>query len=76
MHRLGTVIDKSVVGLYSDDELTPINNRNGPKLDRIRKYVIALFKEKRLSITIKTNLIEIDYFDVTFNLKTDKYSSF
>ena len=45
------------VGLYRDDGLAAINNANGPKLDRIRKDIIALFKEEGLSITIETNLI-------------------
>ena len=66
-----TVIDKSSVGLYRDDGLAAKNNANGPKLDRIRKN-IALLKEERLSITIKTNLIETDFLGVTLNLVTKK----
>ena len=73
LNWLSTVIDTSCVGLYRDDELAAINNANGLKLDRIRKDIIPLFKEERLSITIKTNLIEIDFLDVTFNLATKKY---
>ena len=42
----------------------------------IRKDIIALFKEERLSITIETNLIEADFVDVTFNLATKKYFPF
>ena len=45
-NRLSTVIDKSSVGLYRDDGLAAINNANGPKLDRIRKDILALFKEE------------------------------
>ena len=69
-NQLSVVIDKNSVGLYKDDGLAAINNANGPKLDRIRKDIIALFKEEELSITIKTNLIETDFLDVTFNLAT------
>ena len=76
MNQLSTVIDKSSVGLYRDDGLAAINNANGPKLDRIRKDIIALFKEEGLSITIETNLIETDFLDVTFNLATKKYFPF
>ena len=76
LNQLSTVIDKSSVGLYRDDGLAAINNANGPKLDRIRKDIIALFKEEGLSITIETNLIETDFLDVTFNLATKKYSPF
>ena len=73
---LSTVIDKSNVGLYRDDGLAAINNANGPKLDRIRKDIIALFKEEGLSITTETNLIETDLLDITFNLATKKYFPF
>ena len=75
LNRLSTVIDKSGIGLYRDDGLAAVNNANGPKLDRIRKD-IALFKEEGFSITIETNLIEIDVLGVTFNLATAKYSPF
>ena len=71
LNQLSTVIDKSSVGLYRDDGRAAKNNANGPKLDRIRKN-IALLKEERLSITIKTNLIETDFLGVTLNLVTKK----
>ena len=72
LNQLSIVIDKSSVGLYRDDGLAAINNANGPKLDRIRKDIIALFKEEGLSITIETNLIETDFLGVTLNLVTKK----
>ena len=43
----------SSVGLYRGDGFAAINNANGPKLDRIRKDIIALFKDEGLSITIE-----------------------
>ena len=76
LSRLSAVIDKSSVDLYRDDGLAVINNANGPKLDRIRKDTIALFKEEGLSITIEINLIETGFLDVTFNLATKKYFPF
>ena len=76
MNRLSTVIDKVGVGSYRDDGLAAINNANGPKLDRIRKDIITLFKEERLSIAAETNLIETDFLDVTFNLEAKKYFLF
>ena len=60
LNRLSTVIDKSSVGLYRDDGLAAINNVNGPKLDRIRKEIIALFKEEGLSITTEKTLQPCD----------------
>ena len=76
LNRLTTCFDKSSIGLYRDDGLAAINNANCPKLNRIRKDIIALFKEEGLSITIKTNLIETDFLNVTFNLVIKKYFPF
>ena len=76
LNQLSTVIDKSSVALYRDGGLAVINNANSPKLDRIRKDIIALFKKEGLSITIETNLIETDFLDVTFNLAANKYFLF
>ena len=76
LNRLSITIDRGGVGLYRADGLAAIINTNGPKLDRIRKDIIALFKEEGLSITIETNLIDTDFLDVTFNLATKKYFPF
>ena len=69
-------IDRSSVGLYRDDRLAEINNANGPKLDRIRKDIIALFRDEELSITMETNLTETEFLDVTFNLAKNIYFPF
>ena len=59
-------------GLYRDGGLAVIHQTNGPKMDRIRKDIIALFKSEGLSTTIDTNLIESDFLDVSFSLEMDK----
>ena len=76
LNRLRTVINRSSVGLYRDDGFAAMNNANGSKLDKVRKDIIALFKEEGLSIAFETNLIETDFLDVTFNLATKKYFPF
>ena len=63
------------MGLYRDDGRAVIKSTSGPILDKMRKSIIALFKEG-LSITIDTNLIETDFLDVTFNLATGKFFPF
>ena len=45
-------------------------------MDKLRRKIVALFKEESLFITINTNLDEIDFLDVIFNLKTGKYFPF
>ena len=61
------------IGLYRDNVLAVINQANGPKIDMIRKDIIALFKSEGLSITIDTNLIDTNFLDVSFNLAMDKF---
>ena len=76
LNRLSTVIERSSIGLYREDRLVAINNANSSKFERIKKDVIALFKEKGLSITIETNLIETYFLGITFNLARKKYFPF
>ena len=76
MHWLSTFIDKISVGLYRDSRLCAINNANGSKLDRISKGIIVLFKKEALSITIKTNLTEMDFLDVPIKLAKKNYLPF
>ena len=76
LNQLSTVVDENNVEFYRYDRLVGINIENGPKLDRITKNIIKLFKEEGISITIKRNLIEKDFLDVPFNLATKKHFYF
>ena len=76
LNLLSTKLGKECVGLYRDDGLAAVPNANGPKLDRIRKDIIALFKDERLSITVDTNLVVTDFLDVTLDLATGKFFPF
>ena len=71
--KLAPLIGTKNVGLYRDDGLAVIHQANGPKMDRIRKDIIALFKSKGLSITIDTNLLETDFLDVSLNLEMETF---
>ena len=70
--KLAPLIGTKSVGFYRDDGLAVIHQTNGPKMDRIRKDIIALLKSEGLSITIDTKLIETDFLDVSFNLEMNK----
>ena len=56
-----------------DDGLAVVKNASGPKLDKLRKDIIKMFKSHGLSITIEINLAVTDFLDVTFDLLTNKY---
>ena len=73
LDKLSSVIGKENVGLYRDDGLAAINSSNGSVLDKMRKNIIALFKNEGLSITIETNLFERGFLNVTFNLATGNF---
>ena len=73
LDKVSLLLSKDNAGLHRDDRLGVVNDANGPKLDRLRKDTIAIFKSEGLSITIETNLIETDFLGVTFNLHTGKY---
>ena len=73
LNKLTPLIGTKNIGLYRDDGLAVIHQVNGPKMDRIRKDVITLFKSEGLSITIDTNVTETDFLDVSCNLEMDKF---
>ena len=71
LNKIKPLLDSNNVGLYRDDGLAIVHKANGPKVDRLRKDIISLFKDEGLSITIDTNLIETDFLDVSFNLNKE-----
>ena len=75
LHELSTIIPKELTGLR-DDSLAILQNSSGPNTDRIKKGIIKLFQKHNLKITIEANIIQTDFLDVTFNLKTEKHWPF
>ena len=60
------------LGLYKDDGLAVLHQPNGPKIGRIRRAIITLFRSEGISITTDTDFIETDFLDVSFNLEKGK----
>ena len=54
--KFASLIGTKNVGVYRDDNLAVIHRANGPKMDRIRKDNIALFKSEELFISIAKKL--------------------
>ena len=48
LHLLRNCITDSEVGIYRDDGLLLVHEANGPKVDRIRKKIIKVFKRQRV----------------------------
>ena len=59
--------------LYRDDGLIFLNTVTSQKSYKIRKKIIQIFKDNGFSIDIVTNLVEVNFLDVTFNLKNGSY---
>ena len=66
---LQDIINKEAMGLYWDDGRIVLNNITSEKTDKIRKKISQVFKDNGFSIDIVTNLVEVNFLDVTFNLR-------
>ena len=67
------LITKENIGLYRDDRLILLRNINSQQADRLRKRIIKKFQSINFKIEIVTNLQEVDFLDVTFNLINNTY---
>ena len=61
------------IGLYKDDGLGCFQNPSGHESEKLKKKLCKIFKESGLSITAECNLQITEFFNVTFDLRTDKY---
>ena len=61
------------MGLYRDDGLFTLRKINKQQTDRVRKKIISIFKNIDFKIEIVTNLTEVDFLDVIFNLENNTY---
>ena len=73
LHELKSLTEDVAIGLYRDDGLAFIRNVNGPIVDEIKEKITNIFQCHNLKITLEANLIQEDFLDITFNLKSEKY---
>ena len=73
--KMGRVIPGSQVGLYRDDGMSAVKG-NGQEIERIRKKLIAMFKNEGLNITTEGNVTVVDFLDVVLDLDTGTYKPF
>ena len=64
---LTKLISQNNVGLYRDDDLIVVKNLNGQLADWLRNNIAQVFKSFGFNSEIETNLIQVDFLDVTFN---------
>ena len=70
---LTNILSKDNMGSYRDDRLFILRKINSQQTDRIRKKIISIFKNIDFKIETVTNLTEVDFLDVTFNLENTTY---
>ena len=61
------------MGLYRNKGLFILRKINKQQTDRVRKKIISIFKNIDFKIEVVTNLTEVDFLDVTFNLENNTY---
>ena len=64
------------MGLYRRDGLIALNKATSQKTDKIRKKIMKVFKDYGFSIDIMTNVLEVNFFNVTFNLRNGSYQTY
>ena len=67
------ILPKSNFSIYQDDGLALLKNLNGQGTDKVRKNIIRVFKDIGFSLEIETNLKEVDFLDVSLNLRNGTY---
>ena len=70
--KLEKILPKSNFGLYQDDGLALLN-LTGQQTDKVRKSIIGVFKDVEFSLEIETNLKDLDFLDVSRNLRNRTY---
>ena len=76
LHQLSHVVKKSDIGLYRDDGLGIIQNMTKPEIEWMKKTIVKVLKECRLSITVECNLKTANFLDVTFDLTNNIYKTY
>ena len=71
--KLEKILPKSNFGLYRDIGLALLRNLNGQRTEKIRKNIIGVFKDIGFSLETETNLKEVDFLDVSVNLRNGTY---
>ena len=73
LDKLSNIFEKNLVGLYRDDGLAVLRNCTARTASRIRKSVESIFKSYGLKITAEAGLHQVDFLDITINLRKEKF---
>ena len=68
---LTNILSKDNMGLSRDNGLFILRKINKQQTDTVREKIISIFKNIEFKIEVVTNLTEVDFLDVTFNLENN-----
>ena len=68
--------NKKNFGLYRDDRLGVVKNKNGPETEKIKKNIQKIFKENKLDTVIQCNMKIVTYLDVSLDLSNSNYKPY
>ena len=67
---------KRIKWVYTETMDLILCNTNSQQTDKMRKKIISIFKSIDFKIELTTNLTEVDFLDVTFNLERNTYGPY
>ena len=84
LSKISGFIPPQCNGVYRDNGLIIVENPTGPKMERIRKELFAIFNEEGLKITVSPPSTSVDFLDVTLRsdgsfrpfIKADKLTNY
>ena len=76
LHNLANVVGAHNIGFYRDDGLAILRDASGPTAEHTKQKKFKIFQEHVFKITADPNLVEINFLNVTLNLRSGKYWPF
>ena len=76
LSQMKSQLKSAQIGLYRDDGLGLLKKTSASQLERMKKAIVKLFHDNGLKITIETNLIQVNFLDVTLSLANGKFWPF
>ena len=73
LNHLSKKFGKESIGLYRDDGLALIKSKSARLADKTRKELHKIFELFDLKITAESNLLIVNFLDVTFDLNNGNY---
>ena len=75
LHLITSEVKDLEIGLYRDDGLC-VSSATPRLTEKLRQKIVKIFKDNNLGITSTANLTQVQFLDVTLDLKNESYKPF